>query len=183
MKLLLPDEDIELISVTPLEGITASVISQRKEKTPNSISRLEKTLIAIDGASRDALSQADIAKLHGVSHTTVSHLGRGYDRPNIQGRQETQDKPILDSIERKITEVKEDITNKLHSKLERSLDIFLPEKLEQKQLPSVIGSLAKAIDTMMPKNVNDGVVNNVQFVVMQPKMRTIDEFETVKVTE
>ena len=179
MKILIDDEEIQEIPVLPMPSIDKSgvVIMPAKigrksggENKP----KLEKELIALDATLSD-IPQTQLAKIHSVSQTEVSLHSRAIDRSTIDDRKTDIELKGL------INQKKYKIADQATAKLMQSLDLFQPEYLDQKDLPSAAAKMASIVEKVASNFETPG--SQVTFNVYTPRARDESSFEVIEVIE
>lgn len=137
--------------------------------------QVTKEIIALDGAF-GSNGQKAIARIHGVTQPEVSFLSKGFDRTNVDTRQENEE------LKTTINQVKHKIVDRATCKLMEALDIFEPSALDQKQLPSAMVSVASVIERMENKGPTSAIAP-VNFHIYAPRTRHEDQYEVIQVNE
>ena len=174
MKLILDESELELLPINN-NGKGRVILPEvlgRREGSKNK-SDLEKEIISIDSAL-SGVRQKNLAEIHNVSQAEVSIRSRAIDRTNIEGRK------IDSEVLLRINQAKFNIADSATAKLMQTLDIFEPNQLEQKNLPSAAVQLASVVDKMSGERDSG---SNINFVVFAPRMRSEDSFDVIEVIE
>ncbi len=175
MNIIVTDDEIEELPLPSLEGLSEGRIIEPKKlgrTEGKKVPQLDKELIVIN--SNMGMNQPDLAKIFDVSQAEVSILERGLDRTNIDTRKVNEPLRALGE------ESKQRALGIAEARLLKSLEIYNPEALEQKELPGAASKLASVIDKLAG-NRESGT--NIQFVVMQPRQRSEEDFETIQLNE
>ena len=183
MKLIIDDEEIKPLPIRlPMptvdedgDLVIGEIERSRVGERGKGLNQLEKELIAID-AQNPNLSQTEIARIHGSNQQSVSSLSRGYNTSGIDNRKVNEG--VLEVVE----SAREKIANTATEKLLTSLETFIPQTLDQKDLPSAALKLASIVE-----KVNQGFQGEQgkgpRFIVFSPRVRAEDQFDIIEVRE
>lgn len=174
MKVLIDSSEIELIPI--VNDTVGKVISPEKLGRPEGapkIPELVKDIASIEGALGTDKQNA-IAKVHGLTQTSVSYLSRGLDRSNLEGQKQDIERTIA------INDAKYKIQDRATTILMTGLDLFDPGSLEQKYIPSALKNISAIVKDMGPQEEKG---NQINFIVMQPRMKQESDYEVIEVSE
>jgi predicted transcriptional regulator len=180
MKILL-DEDLEIGELKPIvsnPNPKVEIIKAPELGRPDgakNIPELTKKLIAIDSVG-SGLSQEDIAKIHGVTQESVSHISRGWNGTNIDSRK--KDEALTDVIETKRAEIKQKSADKLFD----LIDFFEPSSIKQKDIPNAALKMAGVIHRLEEKREGDANTRP-QFIIFAPRVNDESAYEVITVNE
>lgn len=162
-------EDGEI--VLPPEIITEGTPG-RKEGSVNK-TELERELIALDSLNPH-LSHSEIAKIHETSQPSVSAIAKGFNTTNVDTRSE------LPGVQEVIKSAQTRIAESASDKLLKSIELFTPEYLEQKELPGAALKLANVLEkTKAGFNTPD---HGPKFIVYAPQTRREESYEVIDVS-
>jgi len=185
MKLIIDDSELNEKPIKKLpmpevidgELIVPGLVKKEKElgRTPGSknLKQLEKEIIALD-AQNPNLSQASVARLHGVKQEEVSYLSRGFDRTNIEGRK------VNEGVREVALNTREKIAEVATNKLLASLEFFIPATLDQKELPGAALKLAAVMEKVTANF--EASHNKPQFIVFAPRKSAEADYEIIDVS-
>jgi predicted transcriptional regulator len=184
MKLIIDDDEVKPIPIKlpmPIvdddgDLIIEGVIElEKKRGREGTLNQLEKELIAHDAINTSA-SQTEIARLHGVSQQSVSSLSRGYNTSGLDNRKVNEG--VLEVVE----SARERIANTATQKLLESLETFIPQTLDQKELPGAALKLASVVEKVQ-QGFNPSEKNGPRFIVFSPRMKAEEAFDIIEVHE
>lgn len=173
MKVLITNEEIELIPIVP--EVSGKVVSEPKLGRPENskIPELVKDIVSIEGSVSEE-TQSALAKVHGITQTSVSYLSRGLDRSNLDGQKVDQERQIA------INDTKFKIQDRATTILMTGLNLFDPGTLEQKYIPGALKNISAIVKDMGPAEEKG---NQINFIVMQPRMKQEEDYQVIEVTE
>jgi hypothetical protein len=181
MKVIIEDSELQEIPILPIptfDSMGEIVIPPslgRPEGSANK-SELEKEIISYDAALLSgALTQQEIADIHGITQQEVSFRAQAADRSNLDTRKVDED------LRSRILQKKYNIADRATARLMDSLEFFRPETLDQKDLPGAALKLASVVEKMEEKK-EQGPTNNIQFMVYAPRQRSEDNYEVIDMT-
>jgi len=140
------------------------------------IDSLTKELIAVQSAVM-GVPQTQLARIHGTSQAEVSINKNGNDRTNRAQRKENE------KIREVINHAKYRIADRATAKLMTSLELFDPERLDQKDLPNAAKSMAHILEKVTQDFEGQERASGPTFHIYAPRSRSEESFQVIDVRD
>lgn len=150
MKLILDDKEVpkgnDLLEklITNDKALIRRSGSGNYEGRPKETNELTRELAALDHVMGNG-TQAEIAKVHGISQEAISSYSNG----RVGAR-------VDDDLKARVNQVRYDIADLATSKIMTTLELFAPHSLEQKELPGAAMKMASVLEKISGKNKDEG---------------------------
>lgn len=162
---IISDDPVEELPL-PIIDIEGRVQVPAKLGRGATVPRLVKELVAVH--TNLGMNQDEAAKINGISQTEASRLERG-----VKGQEYDQVDPEIQLVGQ---QAKHKIIDLATTKLMKSLNIFEPSALEQKDLPGAAAKLAAVTEKL---SGNASPINQTNFIVYQPRAKSEADFGPV----
>lgn len=179
MEVIVSEKNIKVDDLSDLRESKDKAIIKKSGQGPGvgegrgkNIDELTKEFIAIDGAS-GTTTQSELAKIYGVTQTTVSHLSNGK-------RGTSEDCPVDEELGETVKRVRDKIEKSAVDKLMDTLDFYDPSALKnQLEVVSAAQKLAGVVEKIKGRE-KEGK-GSVNIVFYNPRQRDINDYEVVEV--